>query len=135
MCERGTYANPNRGRQLIRFDEMRFIDNITPTDIDGAVDFKGKIFVYFEVKHKDAPVPYGQRLALERFVQTAKQANKHGIAIVCEHEVDDAQKDVFLKDCNVREVYTSERLRWVPPKWKITAKEAADVYLRHYYTG
>lgn len=133
MLERGTYANPNRGKQLLRFDGMRYPDNITPTDIDAFIEFKNQILVFFEAKLKNKEVPLGQRLALERLVQNAKQAGKHAIAIIGEHDVEDTQKDVFLKDLNVREVYRSENLRWKPPKRPMKAKELADMYIRFYY--
>jgi len=38
---------------------------IIPTDIDGFIDYGGKVFVYFEAKLIGAPVRRGQRLALE----------------------------------------------------------------------
>lgn len=38
MAERGVYEHPNRGKQLLRFDGMRFLDSITPTDIDALIE-------------------------------------------------------------------------------------------------
>lgn len=134
MVERGTYENPKRGRQLLRFDGMRYPDSITPTDIDAFIEFKNKILVFFEAKLKNKDVPYGQRLALERLVQNATQAGKHAIAIICEHDVEDAQEDVFLKDLRVREVFHSETQKWHPPKRPMKAKDVADMYIQFYYS-
>jgi hypothetical protein len=133
MAERGVYEHPNRGKQLLRFDGMRFLDSITPTDIDALIEVRNQIVVFFEAKLKDKEVPFGQKLALERLVKNAGMAGKHAIAIIGEHNVTDPSEDVFLKDLLVREVFTTERMQWRPPKRKLYAKEAADVYIRYFY--
>jgi hypothetical protein len=133
MAERGVYEHPNRGKQLLRFDGMRFLDSITPTDIDALIEVRNQIVVFFEAKLKDKEVPFGQKLALERLVKNAGRAGKHAIAIIGEHNVTDPSEDVFLKDLLVREVFTTEQMQWRPPKRKLYAKEAADVYIRYFY--
>lgn len=133
MAERGVYEHPNRGKQLLRFDGMRFLDSITPTDIDALIEVRNQIVVFFEAKLKDKEVPFGQKLALERLVRNAGRAGKHAIAIIGEHNVTDPSEDVFLKDLLVREVFTTEQMQWRPPKRKLYAKEAEDVYIRYFY--
>lgn len=133
MAERGVYEHPSRGKQLLRFDGMRFLDSITPTDIDALIEVRNQIVVFFEAKLKDKEVPFGQKLALERLVRNAGRAGKHAIAIIGEHNVTDPSEDVFLKDLLVREVFTTEQMQWRPPKRKLYAKEAADVYIRYFY--
>lgn len=133
MAERGVYEHPNRGKQLLRFDGMRFLDSITPTDIDALIEVRNQIVVFFEAKLKDKEVPFGQKLAIERLVRNAGRAGKHAIAIIGEHNVTDPSEDVFLKDLLVREVFTTEQMQWRPPKRKLYAKEAADVYIRYFY--
>ena len=112
---------------------MRFLDSITPTDIDALIEVRNQIVVFFEAKLKDKEVPFGQKLALERLVRNAGRAGKHAIAIIGEHNVTDPSEDVFLKDLLVREVFTTEQMRWRPPKRKLYAKEATDVYINHFY--
>lgn len=133
MAERGVYEHPIRGKQLLRFDGMRFLDSITPTDIDALIEVRNQIVVFFEAKLKDKEVPFGQKLALERLVRNAGRAGKHAIAIIGEHNITDPSEDVFLKDLLVREVFTTEQMQWRPPKRKLYAKEAADVYIRYFY--
>ena len=133
MAERGVYENPKRGKQLLRFDGMRFLDSITPTDIDGLIEVRNQILVFFEAKLQDKEVPFGQKLALERLVKDAGKAGKHAIAIIGEHNIIDPSEDVFLKDLLVREVFTTELQRWKPPKRRLYAKEAADIYIRYFY--
>jgi hypothetical protein len=59
------FRNKSRARQLIEFDNLRYGTKI-PTDIDCFMDFGGRAFVFIEAKYGDAPLPLGQRLALER---------------------------------------------------------------------
>lgn len=40
-----------RATQLVLFDGLRFGRSIVPTDIDGLVEFGGKLFIVFELKY------------------------------------------------------------------------------------
>ena len=129
--ERGTYQNVNRGRQLLRFDGLRY-GNITPTDIDGLIEYRNQLWLMFEAKMEGKDVPQGQRLALERFIQNIRIAKKHGIAMIVEHDIQDTGKDIYLKDCKVREIITTENQTWRPPKYEITVKDITDMYIGYY---
>lgn len=80
-----------------------------------------------------ADVQKRPHVTLERLARNAGRAGKHAIAIIGEHNVTDPSEDVFLKDLLVREVFTTEQMQWRPPKRKLYAKEAADVYIRYFY--
>ena len=131
MSDCGQYRNPERGRQLILFDGLQYGD-MSPTDIDGILDGKNRIWLIFEAKLADAPMRKGQRLTLERLVQDAGKAGKHGIAMVVEHEVYDEKENIVLADCVVREIYTTEHPHWWPPYKPMTTKEMADLYMDYY---
>ena len=138
MYDRGQFINSRRGRQLLRFDGMipqrEDLCSITPTDIDAVIDVRNRMLILFEAKYNGKEVPQGQKKALERLVDDAKSAGKNAIAIVCDHNVEDVNKDVFLKDAIAREVYETEHQEWRPMKRKgMTAKELADFYIRTYY--
>ena len=64
---RGKIRNICYAEQIIDFSGLRF-GTITPTNIDGYMDFWGKGHVFFEAKHSDALPPRGQKLAFERLV-------------------------------------------------------------------
>lgn len=131
----GTLIYKHRAKQLLLYDGMRY-GSITPTDIDGLIDYHNRITVFFEVKTKGVPMPYGQRVALSRMLEDARKAGKHGIAIVAEHEVYDTNKDVLLKDCQVREVCTTEEPNWRPPKFPCSVKRMTDSYINFFtYCG
>lgn len=125
------FRSPDRARQLILFDGIKY-GNIAPTDFDAVIEYKDRVWLVFEVKLADKELPRGQRLALERLIGDAKKAGKHGMAIVCEHRVLDPLQDVILADCMVREVYTTEMLRWFQLRKPFRAVVVAGSYLRHY---
>lgn len=85
VIQRGHIYNLARYRQVINFAGLQFERNITPTDIDGVLDFGGKFFVLIELKHSDAPLPYGQRLCLERLCQRLRNDSDAAV-IVSRHD-------------------------------------------------
>lgn len=133
MEKRGVYKSKYRGRQLLLFDGMRY-DNITPTDIDATIEYKDRAVIFIEVKLRKVDVPLGQRVMLERFVDDFRNAGKDAIAIIAEHEVKDAEQDILLKDCTVREIYykrknNDKRCMWRSPKGEITVKQLTDSFI------
>lgn len=106
------YTNDNRGviqfrdraRQIINFKNIRF-GNITPTDCDGEIEYKNKAWIFFEIKYRDAELPRGQKLALERKVNDMNRAQKSAVCFVAEHYIDDSSVDVNAANCIVREFY------------------------------
>lgn len=129
MTERGTYKNINRGRQLLRFDGIRY-GNITPTDDDVTIEYKDRIWVKGEIKMVGVDVSLGQRLMLERFVNDTSKAGKHSIAIIGEHNIKDTMQDVYLKkDVTVREFYSTETHKWRPPTHKMSFVQMSDTYI------
>lgn len=121
--------NRQRAKQLISFEGMELGERVWPTDFDAVIEWKGRAWLLFEVKHGSKPMPYGQRLALERFVADCASGGKQAIAVVVEHEVDDADKDIRLAECSVREVFPQGELKWRPPKRRMNAKEAMVDYI------
>ena len=76
------------------FSNMRW-GNIYPTDIDGFLDFKGKLFIIFELKYNGSKLPFGQKLALERLTDALKVP---AYAIIASHN---DTKDVRVECCEV----------------------------------
>jgi len=81
--QRGVINNRARAQQIINYSGLRY-DTITPTDIDGFIDFGNKVFVIMEFKHSDAPLPYGQRLALKRLCDSIKRPIEAWL-LICRH--------------------------------------------------
>lgn len=98
--QRGAIYNYARARQQNSFVNLRF-GNITPTDIDGMIDFGNNVFVIIEIKYLDAEMKTGQRLAIERLTDALQKAGKQAIAILASHSVDNPEKDVDVSICKV----------------------------------
>lgn len=128
---RGAIQNRERARQIIDFSGVRF-GNITPTDIDGMIEYHNVAFVFYELKLKGAKMPYGQELALSRM---SKRLGDRAVVFLCEHDVDDASKDIPAAKTIVRRLcwcgewhdckpgitlleYTQRFLNWIDTKIK-----------------
>ena len=109
------YDNPNRARQLLRFDGMT-AGNKCFTDFDAVMEYDNRAWLVFEVKMGNKDVPLGQRLALERFVDDVYESGKHAVAVIVEHRVLDPFEDVLLRCCKVRALYMGGESEWRKPK-------------------
>lgn len=117
--------NVDRARQLISFAGMP--EGVT--DIDGFTEYHDFVRIWFEVKNGDKDSPLGQKLALQRLVDDSKKAGKFAMAMIVEHYVDDPLQDIPLKDCNVREIYTTFNGKWRPPREQITAGQLQKAFI------
>ena len=125
----GVFDNESNARQLIRFDGMN-LGKLCFTDFDAVMEYKNRAWLVFEVKYGRASVPFGQRLALERFVNDVAKNGKHAVAAVVEHHVGDAMQDIYLRDCDVRDLYVSHEYKWRPPTYQMSARMLMENYIR-----
>lgn len=119
--QRGVIKNRERARQIIDYGGIIY-KKITPTDIDGFLEFSNVLFIFFELKLRGTPVLHGQRLALQRLASCCNAGEKTGVAIVADHDVHDTEQDIYAAECDVREYWWDER--WMNPREKITLKKA-----------
>ena len=124
MSIRGVISHRERSRQINDFQGLRFERNITPTDIDGLVDFAGRLFIYFELKYGDKQIDTGQRMALEAVVDSHQAACRHAYAIIATHNVANPADDVDVANCIVSAYYYCHR--WIQPGEHITMRQAID---------
>lgn len=124
--ERGKIKFRDRARQIIDFSGIRY-GNITPTDIDGLIEYHDKVVVFLEYKYDDNKLPYGQQLALERLANNCHDAGKKSTVIVAEHYVHDCNNDICAADAIVRDFYYDG-------KWyhdgKAKVKEKIDSFIK-----
>jgi len=125
---RGVIKHIARAQQINSFKNIRY-GNITPTDLDGAIEYHDKCWVFFELKYNNAPISYGQKLALERLVNDTAKNNKKSIAIIADHYVNDTDKEVDAADCVVRKIYLSNEKKWRGVVRKMSLKECVDVFI------
>ena len=129
VSERGVIRNRKHATQIRDFTGLRF-GKITPTDIDAAVEFGGKLFVFVEAKFGMGDMPFGQRLCLERICDAIHAPpNRYAVVLVSNHNVSDGDVD-----------YGASRVvkyRWAGT-WRhefrkeMTVRRAIDEMLRRY---
>lgn len=124
--ERGKIENRNIARQIIDFSGIQY-GKITPTDIDGLIEYHDKAIVLLEFKYDGSQVPKGQKLALERMCDCFRRENKEAAVLVCEHYVKDWHEDIIARNAIVREVYYKGR--WYNDG-KSTVKEKIDRFIQ-----
>ena len=122
---RGEIKNRERAKQLRDFTSLCF-GNITPTDIDCFIEFGDKLFVIAEAKVEGEELPFGQRLAMERWCDAIGETGRLSAALVVEHNTT-PDEDIDFASCPVRE-YRYE-CKWNEPIKPVTCREAIDILL------
>lgn len=124
MHERGVIRNRQFAQQLRDFSGLRF-GNITPTDIDGFMDFGDRLFVILEGKHHGSQIQTGQRVALERLVDACHcPPRRVAVALILDH-VETPDQDVDFGACLVRSMRWNGR--WEPQAHKgVNCRHAID---------
>ena len=105
--------NHDRASQVIDFTGLRY-KTITPTDIDGALEYHNKAFAFFEMKLEGAPCPRGQTLFLTRLVDALCETGKEAALFICRHNVQDPHEDVLAEKTWVESIYY--RHKWTKYK-------------------
>lgn len=119
--QRGNIKHKARAQQINSFSGLLRRRNITPTDIDGLIDYNGKAFIILEGKYGDAEIPKGQRMALENLANAMVDGNKQVTVIVFRHNINDVNEDVKVSEQSVTQVYFER-------KWfTITTKNVLEV--------
>ena len=97
--------NSDRVKQAIDFTGVQN-GKIHPSDIDAVFEFDNKYLVLMEVKYKDAPIPTGQRLLLERMADAwCANLGKKAAILKVSHYFEDDKKDVPLDKCEVTYIW------------------------------
>ena len=121
---RGLIRN-RRFKQVNDFSGLRY-GKITPTDIDGFLDFANTWFVFLEAKFAGAVMPYGQRLALERLTDAVKPP-QFAVLLVSEHN---HEPDEDIEMASAKVIETRYCYRWIDVgERELTVKRAIDLFL------
>jgi len=123
MTERGKIYNREYAAQLRDFSGLRY-GKITPTDIDGFMDFGGKAFVFIEAKYGDSEMPFGQKLALERLCDACDKGGINAVVLVASHNT---REDIDFAAMTVTMVRHNGV--WRPPRRELTVRQTIDAFL------
>lgn len=125
---RGAVTYKARAKQERDFTGLRY-GNITPTDIDGLIEYHDKCYVFYEAKHVNAPpMTEGQRIALERLCDDLQKV-KETILILCKHN-SPADKAIDFSVCEVESYRRNGE--WKPVKTGITVKRMSDSFIERF---
>ena len=128
MDNRGDINNRARAAQIKSYSGLRW-GNITPTDIDGFIDFSNQLFIIIELKLCGIDVPYGQRLALERICTACSKGGVKSIVLVATHQTE-PNEDINAESCLLSEFFVGSS--WKIPKNGITLRQAIDKLRKLY---
>lgn len=132
---RGSIHSRQRAKQLRDFSGLPFqgsggLATITPTDVDGLIEYHNKLFIFFETKLIGTEVPYGQWLAMTRLVNAIR---KPCAFVVTHHEVSNPERDIDMASTVVESVYyklrPDEPARWLRMKYQYTLKQICDAFI------
>jgi hypothetical protein len=126
--KRGQIVDRDAASQIRDYSGLRW-GNGTPTDIDGFMEFKDKAYVVFDLKYKDAKMPYGQQLALERLCKDLKQSGKHVLGCIVSHS-DIPPFDIIADKGIVTEVWDMNTKKFRAATREVTLYEAIDTFLK-----
>jgi hypothetical protein len=130
MNERGKIYRAEYASQIRDYSGLRY-GKITPTDIDGFMDFGNEAFVFLELKHAGAELPRGQRLALSRLCDACRPSVP-SIVFVAEHE-NTPPDEIDGGNARVVEIYHGGK--WAPPRRALTLREAVDIFRERHLTS
>lgn len=125
--ERGKIRNEEYAKQLRDFSGLRF-GSITPTDIDGFVEFGDQIYIFYETKFGESTMREGQRLALERLVDCVG-TSKHALLVIARHD-ESPESTIPVADCPV--VFYRSSRKWRRPTRRMTVREITDEFIRKH---
>jgi len=97
------------------------VEKITPTDLDGLVEFHNKGYFLIELKLDGVLMPKGQEIAIERLCDDLVRVKPKTIAVVARHETP-LGRDIDCKSAIVDAV--RECGRWIYPERTLTVGEA-----------
>jgi hypothetical protein len=124
--QRGAIRNEKYARILRDFTGLQFERGITPTDIDGYVEFGNKVFIFIEAKYKTTVLSTGQRLALARLVDAVGETHE-SLLIVASHDVEpEEDRPVDYANCVVAEFRHNKT--WIKPSEIYVVRELIDFF-------
>jgi len=127
---RGVVRSVARATQHIDYSGLRW-DKITPSNIDGVLDFSGRLFVFLEFKTVGAPMAFGQRLL---FSNLHRAMARNGVAcavLLAEHVTLDPKSAIGASEALVVEILDGPQ--WRAPLRSVTVREAVESYLRRIF--
>lgn len=126
--DRGIINHRARAKQIRDFSGLLY-EKITPTDVDGLIEYKNRAYVILEIKYGDAKLPAGQDLALTRLTDDLERSGKPTLCIVASHQTSNCNEDINVAKTVVRS-YRYKGHWWGDWGVSVTSKELIDFFLQ-----
>jgi len=126
--ERGAVRNRGHYTQLKDYSRLRY-GLITPSDIDGVIDFQNKAFVFLELKFSGAKMSFGQRLMYERICDACETGGVPSIVIVADHK---SGRDEMIAVHDLPVIQIRFQRKWFRPQVSDTVKGVVDRFQAKY---
>jgi len=99
----------NSYKQIKQVVDFTGIQNglIHPTDIDAVLEFDNDVLIIIELKYKNAEIPTGQRLVLERICNSWH--TKKSVVLKVEHDFNVENEAIPLDSCTVTKIYYNSK--------------------------
>lgn len=108
MFERGVIKNENFAKVINDFSGLQRHRNITPTDIDGFIDYNGNAAILLEGKFSNCEMSLGQQIC---FQNIANNYLKPLLVIIYDNLYISEDK-IDVKNSIVFKVYYNESKKW-----------------------
>lgn len=108
-CIRGEIKHRDRAKQIISYARLERMRKITPTDIDGFIDYNGNAFIYMDAKLNGKEIDFGQKRAFENLIKSHGKAEHPSCAIIFRHNTSVGQ-DIMAHECYVDNYYCN--MKW-----------------------
>ena len=126
--KRGQIARRDLATQVIDLSGLDLPGRKTPTDLDSLIDYNGRCFVVTEYKATGALISYGQRVALERLVDTLN-FSVPAVLIIADHDTPLGQ-DIDGANALVRKYYRGGL--WRLTRQGVTVARIAQQFIEKY---
>ena len=124
---RGEIRNQSQAGQLFCFKDLK-MNKITPSDIDGLIEYKNKCYIFFEFKYNHTPLPTGQRLMFERLIDDLSNIKPCIFFLASwDESILNEKNEVVSK---LSEVYKiRHKKQWITPDGSPTLKACIDWFI------
>jgi len=126
FTERGDIKHRDRAKQINSFAGLIRRRNITPTDVDGLIEYNGNVFIMLEGKYGDAELPKGQKMALENLANAILLGKKKVLIIVFRHYVNNTNEEIIVSNQLVSEIFFKRK--WFQICYNKTVLELIEIF-------
>ena len=103
------------------------MEGMTPTDLDGVLDYHSKAWLILEIKYSGEPIPAGQQRCFDRMTRVFSK-DTPTLFIIADHDVSDSEQDVDVEATMVRQ-WSYNGVCWISCSEPLTTGEMVDRFL------